>query len=100
MSDTLLVPSSDSVRLASLATPAAALALVKPQRARAGAAVTGKKTSGTQVRTHTVKKGDTLLGLARKYSTSVAALRALNSLKGNHLQIGNHLRIPAIRGRG
>ncbi|MFJ0643667.1 multidrug efflux RND transporter permease subunit [Bordetella bronchiseptica] len=44
--------------------------------------------------------GVTLFGLARKYGTSVGALRALNNLKGNNLKLGSQLRIPGTGTRG
>ena len=46
------------------------------------------------VRTHKIKRGDTLFSVARQYGTSVDALRALNNLKSSNLKIGNNLRIP------
>ena len=100
MPDTLLVPGSGNVQLASLKTPAEALDSVKPDRSRAVVAVPGKKVSRPNVRTHKVKKGDTLSSLARKYGTSVNALRALNNLKSSSLKIGNNLRIPGTDVRG
>jgi len=50
--------------------------------------------------THTVKKGDTLYALARRYNTSVDALRKLNNLKGNKLATGKQLRVPGSRVSG
>ncbi len=100
MPNTLLVPGSGNVQLASLETPAEALDSVKPDRARAIVAVPGKKISRPNVRTHKVKKGDTLFSVARKYGTSVSALRALNNLKSSSLKIGNNLRIPGTDVRG
>lgn len=52
------------------------------------------------VRTHTVKRGDTLFAIAKRYDTSVAELRKLNNLKSNNLTLGARLRVPgsAIRG--
>jgi membrane-bound lytic murein transglycosylase D len=52
------------------------------------------------VRQHKVKVGDTLYSLARQYSTSVDALRALNNLKGNALKVGSTLRVPGTNVRG
>lgn len=49
---------------------------------------------GATIRTHTVKRGDTLFALAKRYNTSVAELRKLNNLKGNHLALGRRLRVP------
>ncbi len=53
-----------------------------------------------QAQTHTVKRGDTLFALARRYNTTVDALRKLNNLKGNNLATGKRLRIPGSNIRG
>lgn len=44
--------------------------------------------------THVVQKGDTLFSLARRYNTTVDAIRKLNNLKGNSLAVGKRLRLP------
>jgi len=50
-------------------------------------------------RIHTVRAGDTLYDLARRYGTTVQQLRTLNNLRGNLLKIGARLRVPgAARG--
>ncbi|MBV6272419.1 transglycosylase SLT domain-containing protein [Alcaligenaceae bacterium CGII-47] len=51
-------------------------------------------------RTHTIKKGDTLYSLARRYNTSVDELRKLNNLKGSALSTGMRLRVPGTKLRG
>ncbi len=43
---------------------------------------------------HTVKKGDTLWALSRKYKTTVTAIQRANGLKGTNLKIGRRLLIP------
>ena len=43
---------------------------------------------------YTVKKGDTLYSIARKYSTTVNEIIKLNNLKSTSLSIGQVLRIP------
>lgn len=43
---------------------------------------------------HTIKKGDTLYALSRKYKTSVSSIQRANGLKGSHLKIGRTLLIP------
>src|SRR5690606_14293136 len=53
-----------------------------------------------QAQTHVVRQGDTLFSLARRYNTSVDALRKLNNLKGNKLAIGKRLRVPGSNVRG
>jgi membrane-bound lytic murein transglycosylase D len=46
---------------------------------------------------HRVRAGDTLFGLAKKYSTTVAQLKALNRLAGNTLRIGARLIVSSPR---
>ena len=43
---------------------------------------------------YTVKKGDSLYQIARNYNTTVEAIKKLNYLTNNVLQIGQKLRIP------
>ena len=50
-----------------------------------------KKSSGKK---HTVKSGDTLSGIARKYGTSVSKLKAANGLKSDVIRDGRALSIP------
>jgi len=44
--------------------------------------------------TYTVKKGDTLIGVAAKFKTTAAAIRKLNALKSSTLKTGQVLKIP------
>jgi LysM repeat protein len=44
--------------------------------------------------TYKVKRGDTLIGIAAKYDTSVAAIRRLNGMSGSNLKVGQVLKIP------
>lgn len=51
--------------------------------------------AAAQEATYTVKKGDTLSGIAKKYGTTVAALAATNSIANpNLIHIGQVLKIP------
>jgi membrane-bound lytic murein transglycosylase D len=43
---------------------------------------------------HTIRNGETLGSIARKYGTTVSALRAENGLKGNNIRAGKRLIIP------
>jgi membrane-bound lytic murein transglycosylase D len=43
---------------------------------------------------YTVKKGDTLLGVAQRFKVSADKLRQLNHIKGNNLPAGTKLIIP------
>lgn len=55
---------------------------------------TARLNAQPSARTHTIRKGDTLFSLARRYNTSVDALRKLNNLKGTSLSTGQRLRVP------
>ena len=48
--------------------------------------------------THRVRSGETLGSIARRYGTSVAAIRSANGMRGSMLRIGQRLRIP-VRAR-
>ena len=54
-------------------------------------------TSGTNpdsMISYTVKKGDSLYGIARVYKTTVQDIKKLNNLQSNALSIGQVLKIP------
>ncbi|OZI53384.1 transglycosylase SLT domain-containing protein [Bordetella genomosp. 4] len=93
---TLLIPTSEpgGVQLASLETPAGVTV--------ASASRSARRTTATRpnVRTHKVRSGDTLSSVARRYGTSVDALRALNNMKGSNLKVGAQLRVPGTGTRG
>ena len=47
---------------------------------------------------HTVRRGDTLGAIARRYRTSVNAIKRLNGLRSNLIRIGQVLRVPSRGG--
>src|SRR5688572_27239635 len=47
--------------------------------------------------THTVRRGETLSSIARRYGTSVASLKSWNGLRGNTIQAGRRLSINGSR---
>ena len=49
--------------------------------------------------THTIKKGETLSVIARKYGVTVAALKSANGLKNDNIRAGQKLKIPAKKKR-
>lgn len=55
----------------------------------------GNKTgnSSTTTKTHTVKKGETLSSISRKYGCTVNELKKWNNLKGNTVVVGKKLKI-------
>jgi membrane-bound lytic murein transglycosylase D len=46
-----------------------------------------------QVKTHTVKKGETLSSIARKYGCTVNDIKKWNGLKSNTVKVGQKLKI-------
>lgn len=59
-----------------------------------------QRTSNPKTTTHTVRKGETLGAIARKYGTTVSAIQAANGMKAGNtsIQIGQKLKIPAKGG--
>ncbi|WP_206170920.1 LysM peptidoglycan-binding domain-containing protein [Phragmitibacter flavus] len=53
-----------------------------------------KTTSSSGSRSHVVKKGDTLYGLARRYGSTVAKIKSASGLRSDLLRPGMTLRIP------
>lgn len=56
--------------------------------------------SNTQTITYTVKKGDSLYSIAKRFNTSVDILVNINNLKSNSLSIGQVLKIPSSSNSG
>ena len=54
---------------------------------------TTKKTNTSTVKTHTVKKGETLSSIAKKYGCTVNDLKKWNGLKSNTVVVGQKLKI-------
>jgi LysM domain len=52
------------------------------------------ESAGSFRATYTVKKGDTLQGIAKKFSTTTARLRTANGLSSSTLKVGQVLNIP------
>ena len=52
-----------------------------------------KATKSSSTKTHTVKKGETLSSIARKYGCTVNDLKKWNNLKGNNVKVGQKLKI-------
>ena len=43
---------------------------------------------------HEIRKGDSLIGIAKHYHVSVAAIREANGIKGSFIRAGKRLQIP------
>lgn len=95
----LLVAAQDAIQADPLGTQIAALnetpalpTAITPTVAERARATTQANTAAT--RSHTVKKGETLYGIARRYNTTVSTLQQLNNLKSSRLAPGARLRLP------
>lgn len=83
-------------------TVPSARGLVTPATLKTESSVGGEKSehiaSSAPVRHISVKPGDTLWSLARKYGVSVKQLQSLNHLTDNLIIVGQALRVPENRG--
>ena len=64
--------------------------------------VLGKNTStvkpdDTKIATHTVKKGDTLYNIARRFNITVDTLKEYNGLTSNNISIGQVLYLHPVK---
>jgi LysM repeat protein len=85
---TLKVPGKAAITTAMRPEPSSRLASSKSSRR-----VAASKSS--RYRTHRVRRGQTLGLIARRYRTTVRALRSHNGLRGDHVRAGQVLRIPS-----
>jgi peptidoglycan endopeptidase LytE len=70
------------------------LAIPAPEAKKVQKSIKSQSLSGKM---YTVRKGDTLTGIAKKTGTSIAILRELNHLQGSSLSIGKKLALKAKR---
>ena len=94
---TLLVPATTATKHLTADPLGVQLAsLEKAPTALSAAPASSRSTQNKDqtARTHTVKKGDTLYSIARRYNTTVSTLQHLNKLKSTHLAPGARLRLP------
>jgi len=80
-------PQHDPYAYSAPETPAAA-----PKKTTASSSA--KKATSTSSKRHTVKKGDTLYGIARSSGTTVAKLKSANGLTSDLIRPGQTLKIP------
>ena len=98
---TLLIPgpSGEGIRL----NPADKTSLAQAGQGNTARTTTTSTPSRTATnaptRTHIVRSGDTLGSIAQQYSTTVAAIRALNNLKSDTLRAGTRLQMPSAASR-
>lgn len=65
-----------------------------PSTSPSASASAGAPSPSASFRTYRVQRGDTLVGIAAEFGTTVAALRELNGIEGSALTVGQILRIP------
>lgn len=101
--DSAAVPSAASGRVASAMDSSAQAQQSQPARQQTQPAQqTQTKRPAQQqatTRTHTVKKGESLSRIAAKYGVTVTAIKNANGLKGDNIQPGQKLKIPAKSSR-
>ncbi|MEZ3524034.1 MAG: LysM peptidoglycan-binding domain-containing protein [Muribaculaceae bacterium] len=85
------VAADTAARSAQATEVARAMAAPKPQPK----AKPAPKASAPKATTHTVRSGDSLYKLAKKYGVGVDDIRAANSLKNDDIKIGQKIKIPA-----
>ena len=56
-----------------------------------------KAASANAATTYTVRRGDNLSKIAKRFGTTVAAIQKANSMSGTRIDIGDKLKIPARR---
>lgn len=61
---------------------------------RSSSSSSTKKKSTPSTRYHTVKSGDTLWGISRRYGKSVSAIKSANGLRSDTIRSGQRLKIP------
>ena len=70
---------------------------VEPEDKETAVKKSAKEKSGKRIKvkkTHVVKRGDSLYSLSKKYGTTVEALKKINHLKKEALQVGQKIKIP------
>jgi membrane-bound lytic murein transglycosylase D len=100
--ETLVIPGSGASRGAPVAEARTDIVAQLPERAAAPASATAdapSKAASGRTRTHKVKRGETLYGVARKYGVTVPELAAANGLRTqSQLVAGSKLKIPGGAG--
>lgn len=66
----------------------------------AAAIIASASSSGSTATTYTVRRGDTLYDIARRFGVSVSALRSANGLASSRIHPGDVLQIPGPQARG
>jgi len=99
--DSTMSPQASEVARAMATSPApesAASSKAKREETRTQPAKQ-KNTNTARTTTHTVRRGESLYKLAKRYGVSVGDIRKANNLSGDDIKIGQKLKIPARQAR-
>ena len=66
---------------------------INGSRIRIGQRLNIRSGSGSEMVIHTVRRGDTLIGIASRYAVTVAKIKAWNTLRSNTIRVGQQLNI-------
>ncbi|MEG1347625.1 MAG: N-acetylmuramoyl-L-alanine amidase AmiB [Hafnia sp.] len=69
--------------------------VTEPQRVVSNNRTSNSSTSAGATQIHVVKRGETLLGIANRYGTTMTKLMQQNSLKKEGVWVGQKLKVPA-----
>lgn len=78
-------------------TPKSAPAMAKNEEKPASVRGSSAAAAAAERKTHRVRRGETLWGIARRHGTSVERLKAANSMRSSRIVAGQVLRIPSGR---
>jgi LysM repeat protein len=93
-------PVADNYAYTAPSKPAPSTPTPKPKTSSSSSSTVKKKPTTTAAKksssskTHTVSKGDTLYGLARKYGTTVAKIKSANGMSSDLIRLGQKVKIP------
>ena len=66
---------------------------ISGSRIRTGQRLNIRSGSGSEMVIHTVRRGDTLIGIASRYAVTVAKIKEWNTLRSNTIRVGQQLNI-------
>ena len=69
--------------------------VTEPQRVVSNNRTSNSSTSAGATQIHVVKRGETLLGIANRYGTTMTKLMQQNSLKKEGVWVGQKIKVPA-----
>ena len=93
--DAMLTPTNPPKAL----PPAAEPVVVAPAPAAVPVPPGGVASPGSSATVYVVKRGDTLIRIARAHGTTVKAIKAANSLAGDRIEAGRKLKLPSAHAR-